>query len=104
MKKENILKILDIASFVTLIVATILVVVFELTGNMFVMKFGIYMYEVCLLLLLVFTALRIFFVYKKEENKDETFVLSKSQKVWLFVRLALIIVAFCITSIILIKF
>lgn len=104
MNRKNILSILDIASFVCLIVATVLVFVFEGTGTESVLKAALYMFEVCLLVLLAFSVMRIIFVFKKEDNKDSEFVLSKKEKIWLFVRLGLSLIAFCVTSVILIIF
>lgn len=98
--KRKFLNILDISSFVSLVIATILVVVFEFTGNTTVLKISVYMYEVCVLMLLVFVASKIYFVYKKEETKDEIFVLTKKQKVWLFVRFALTLLLFCLITVI----
>ena len=89
MDRKKFLSVLDYASFVSLILATILVVVFEFTGTLNVLKASIYVYDACALMLIVFAVSKIVFVYKKEEVKDEIFVLTKSQKVWLFVRMIL---------------
>ncbi len=103
--RREILKYLDYASYIALLIATVLIVVFEVSANMLFYKLGLYMYEVCFLLLIVFTFLRIYSVYKKNAaEEDATFSLSARQKVFLFIKLALILLGFCLTTVMLIKF
>ena len=49
MNKKDILKTLDISSFVSAIIATVLVLIFQFTGNVLVMKYSVIMYVVCFL-------------------------------------------------------
>ena len=100
--KKKILRIFDITSFVSLIAATILVLIFEFGGSVTILQVSMYLYGVCALALLAFSASKIAFVYKKEETKDEMFILTKSQKAWLFVRTALSVLLFCLITVIIV--
>ena len=44
--RREILKYLDYASYIALLIATVLIVVFEVSANMLFYKLGLYMYEV----------------------------------------------------------
>ena len=104
MKRKEILKVLDYVSYIALLVATVLIIVFEVTANLLFYRLGLYMYEVCFLVLIVFTVLRIFTVFKKGANQDEEIALSKGQKAFLIVKLVLTLIGFCLTSAMLIYF
>lgn len=104
MNKKEVLKVIDIASFVAAAIATILVLIFEFTGVVTVLKVGIYMYEVCLLALIVFCGVRMFYAYRKKEEVEDILNLSKKQKIFLIVKFILALIAFSLTTVILIKF
>lgn len=94
MNKKEIIKILDLASFVAVIIATFLVVLFQITGIDFQIKLALVMYDATTLMLSVMFALKLAFSLKKQEDKDELFVLSKKQLGFLITKLALSIIAF----------
>lgn len=103
--RRNLLKYLDYASYIALLVATVLVVVFEISGNMSYFKFGLYVYEACFSMLIIFTAIRIYSVFKKNASaEDATFAISTKQKVVLFIKLFLILVGFCLTTLMIANF
>ncbi len=104
MNKKEVLKLLDYASYIALLIATVLIIIFEVTANMGVYKIGLIVYEVCFLILIVFTIMRISSVFKKEAKEDEDFNLTRGQKTFLIVKLVLVLLGFCLTSTMLIMF
>ena len=74
MNKKDFLKTLDLASFVAIIIATILVFVFQLNGEYIVIKFAIIMYTASFALMTVFYSLTLFFNLKKTTQNDELVV------------------------------
>ena len=70
MSKKEIIKTLDIASFISVIVATILVLIFEFTGEYLVMKYSIIMYDVTFLTLVVVLAFRVHNVFLNQTQKE----------------------------------
>lgn len=70
MTKKDIIKTLDIASFIAVIVATILVFVFQFTGEYLVMKYSIIMYDVTFLTLVVVLSFKVYEVFSKKEIVD----------------------------------
>ncbi len=73
MSKKEILKILDLASFIAAIIATVLVFFFQFTGTYMVMKMSIVMYDVCFLSLSAVLGLNVHTAFSKKsiENKNE---------------------------------
>ena len=75
MNKKDILKTLDIASFVSAIIATVLVLIFQFTGQVSVMKYSIVMYTVCFLMLTIVFSFKVYLAFSKkvqdEENKED---------------------------------
>lgn len=118
MKKDEILKILDIASFIMIIAATVLVVIFEFAGGYGFMKCSIIMYFLGLLLLSVLLGIRVYFAFAKKqinedesntENADETSKtnsaeLSKKQKIGLIAMLAASIAILIFTLVVMILY
>ena len=71
MNKKDILKTLDIATFVSAIVATVLVLIFQFTGNVLVMKYSVVMYTVCFLILTIVLSFKVYFAFSKKEQIEE---------------------------------
>lgn len=70
MTKKDILKTLDLASFISAVVAIILVLVFEFTGNALVMKYSLVMYAVCFLSLVVVLSFKVYFAFSKKYQAE----------------------------------
>lgn len=66
--KQKVLNYLDIACYAALIIATILVIIFEFVASTAVLKVAIVFYAICLALLVAFTGARIYF---SEKAKNE---------------------------------
>lgn len=104
MSKKDIVKTLDIASFVSAVVATLLVLIFQFTGTYMVMKASIIMYAVCFLLLAVLLSLKVHSLFSKKEVSDGETVdeqTSKKQKIISTLLLALDCIAFVLTCVLL---
>ena len=71
MNKKDIIKTLDIASFVSAVIATILVLAFEFVGKYILMKYAIVMYAVCFLTLSVMLGINVYDKFKKQEINAE---------------------------------
>ncbi len=71
MNKKDVIKTLDIASFVSAVIATILVLAFEFAGKYILMKYAIVMYAVCFLTLSVMLAINIHTIFSKKEKVEE---------------------------------
>lgn len=74
MTKKDILKTLDIASFVSAVIATVLVLIFQFTGIVSVMKYSIVMYVVCFLMLTIVLSFKVYMAFSKkyqEENQND---------------------------------
>ena len=105
MKKKDILKTLDIASLVSIFIATVLVIVYQFSANYQVIRFSIVMYAAAFLILTVFYAIKTYFVFAKtKEDGIEIFNLSKKEKGFLIAKLALSGIAFVFTLVILILY
>ena len=107
MNKKEIIKILDIASFAALAIATILVVIFQFTGEYMVMKFSIVLYAVCFLILSVMLGFKVYSLFQNntkeastEENQDENKP-TKKQKALAILCFVLAILAFAFTCVLL---
>lgn len=106
MNKKDFLKTLDLASFVAIIIATILVFVFQLNGEYMVIKFAIIMYTASFALMTVFYSLTLFFNLKKTTQNDELVVedMNKKQRAFLITKIALSAIAFVFTLVIVILY
>lgn len=106
MNKKDFLKTLDLASFVAIIIATILVFVFQLNGEYMVIKFSIIMYAASFALMSVFYSLTLFFNLKKTTQNDELVVedMNKKQRAFLITKIALSAIAFILTLVIVILY
>lgn len=113
MNKKDILKTLDIASFVSAIVATILVLIFQFTGNVLIMKYSIVMYVVCFFMLTIVLSIKVYMTFSKKyqvemaeeniegENFEEN---STKKKILSIVCLVLSVIAFIFTFVMLILY
>ncbi len=70
MNKKDILKTLDISSFVSAIIATVLVLIFQFTGSVAVMKYSIIMYTVCFLILTVVLSIKVYITFSKKHQAE----------------------------------
>lgn len=105
MSKKEILKTLDLAGLVSIAVATLLVVIFQFTGNTNVVKVALVLYAAAFLIATTFFALKTYFVYKKAECDGAVmFELDKKQKAFLITKLCLCFVIFVFTLIVLIMY
>ena len=81
MNKKEILKTLDIAGFVSLAVAPILVFIFQFTGNAQVVKTALVMYAVAFLIITTFYSIKLFFGCKGiKENNEFVVIFEDKQK------------------------
>lgn len=112
MNKKDLLKSFDIASFVAICIATVLVMVFQFTGVYLVLKFAIIMYAASFLILVVLLSFNVHakFAKKKPEqveveenskNQEIEEPIAKKQKVLSIVWLVLAAIAFVLTCVLL---
>ena len=104
MKKKDIIKTIDIASFTAAIVATILVLIFQFTGENLVMKFSIVFYEVCFLALAVVFGFKVYDTFAKKSNDENKEPVSKKDKIMVIAFLSLACVAFVFTCVLLVLY
>ena len=90
MDKLKLIKNLDFLSFVVIILSSILVVMFQVTANVMVLKVGVIFFAISLICLLGFMGI-ILYVYLKE---DKTKV-RKKDKIWLIIKIILTSILFC---------
>ena len=72
MSKKDIFKILDISSFISAIIATVLVLIFQFTGNTLIMKYSIVMYVVCFLMLTIVLSIKVYMAFSKKYQVEMT--------------------------------
>ena len=107
MNKKEVIKTLDISSFVSAVIATLLVLIFEFTGEYMVMKVSIVMYAACFLILITMLSIRVYNTFKKKEVVEGEEVSETSitkQKVTAILLLAGVCVAFIFTCTLLILY
>lgn len=68
MNKKEVIKTLDISSFVSAVIATLLVLIFEFTGEYMVMKVSIVMYAACFLILITMLSIKVYNTFRKKEE------------------------------------
>ena len=101
---KELLKIFDLSSLVSMAIATILVFIFQFTGDSLTVRYALVLYTSAFLLLSVFLALKTIFCFRKikiEENEAE---LSKKDKIFLCIKLALAVVLFVFSLVIFILY
>ena len=105
MNKKDILKTLDIASIVSIFIATLLVFIYQFVGEYQVVRFAVIMYTASFLILTVFYAIKTYFVFSKtQENGEMMFEQTTKDKSFLITKLVLSALAFVFTLIVLILF
>jgi hypothetical protein len=83
MSKKDILKTLDISTFVSATIATVLVSIFQFTGSVAVMKYAIIMYTVCFLILTIVLSIKVYMTFSKKqltEVEEESVELEKTDE------------------------
>ena len=103
MNKKDILNILDITSFISISIATVLVLIFEYAGYISVVTYAIIMYSVSFLILTIFYALKVYCAYKGITIENEKEEYTKKQKTILIIKtiFSLIIFVFALSILIL---
>lgn len=88
MNKKNMLKTLDTASYVSLVIGAILVLVFEFTAKLWILHFSMILFATAFLILCVLCSVKMYFMKNGTKENDEILVdPSKENKTWLIVRL-----------------
>lgn len=104
MNKKDILKVLDIASLVSIAIATVLMFVFQFNGDINLVKYSTVLYVASFLMLSAFYSMKVFFAFSPKTKDDIDFACDKKQKAFLITKLVLAVIAFVLTLIILIMF
>ncbi len=107
MNKKEIIKTLDIASFVSAVIATLLVLIFQFTGEYMVMKASIVMYAACFLLLVTLLSFKVHSVFSKKEKvdgEDDSNEQTSKKKATAIVLLVLASIAFIFTCVFLVLY
>ena len=106
MNKKDFLRTLDLASFVAIVIATILVFIFQLNGEYMVIKFSIIMYTASFALMALFYTLTLVYNLKKATQNDELVVdvMNKKQRALLIAKMVFSIIAFVLTLVIVILY
>ena len=106
MNKKDFLKTLDIASFVAIVIATILVFIFQFNGEYMVVKFAIIMYTASFALMATYYSITLFYNLKKTTQNNELVVedMNKKQRAFLITKSVLSAIAFIFTLVIVILY
>lgn len=97
MSKKNILKTLDNASYVSIVLGAVLVLFFELFAKLLLLKFAIIAFGASFLILMVFNITKLYFMVHEVKENDELLVdKEKESKAWLIVRLVLSVILFAL--------
>ncbi len=104
MNKKEILKVFDLSSLVSLLIATILVIIFQFTGNSLVVRYALVLYTSSFLLLTVFLSIKTIFCFKNIKIDENEAELTKKEKIFLCVKLALAAMLFVFSLIIFILY
>ena len=98
MSKKNMLKTLDLSSYFSLILASILVLIYEFVGEILVMRFSVILYGAAFLMLVVLCVLKLIFMKNETKENDEILVDKTTEsKPWLYVRLVFSAICFAFT-------
>lgn len=88
MTRKNILKTLDQASYISLVVGAILVLVFEFVASLFVFRLAIILFGVAFAILCTLCSFKLYYMKNETKENDELLVdKTKENKTWLIVRL-----------------
>lgn len=88
MSKKDILKTLDNSSYVSLIAGAVLVLLFEFTASLVLLRLSIILFGAAFLILCVLSSMKLLFIKKETKENEELVVdLTKEKKTWIIVRL-----------------
>lgn len=88
MTKKNLLKTLDTASYVSLIVGACLVLIFEFVAELLVLRFSMILFGTAFLILCVLCSLKLYYLKHETKEDDELLINQKNEnKTWIIVRL-----------------
>jgi len=88
MTKKNMLKSLDAGSYFSLIIASVLVLLYEFIGEILIMRFSIILFGAAFLILCVLSTMKLVFMKNETKENDELLVdKTKEKKSWIIVRL-----------------
>lgn len=90
MKNKTILKVIDLSSYLLLIVGAIFIVAFEFSGKMVFLKVSTLLY---ILGLLIFIGFEIYRIYLKKKSGDENVKFTKKQIIFTIFKLVLVVIA-----------
>lgn len=88
MTKKNLLKTLDLASYVSLVIGACLVLIFEFVAKLLIVKFSMILFGTAFLILCVLCSFKLYYLKNATKEDDELLVdPSKENKTWIIVRL-----------------
>lgn len=98
MTKKNMLKSLDAGSYFSLIIASVLVLLYEFIGEVLIMRFSIILFGAAFLMLVALCVMKLIFMKNETKEGDEILVEKTSEsKPWLYVRLVFSAICFAFT-------
>ena len=87
MSKKDMLKTLDNSSYVSLIAGAVLVLFFEFTASLIVLRLAIILFGAAFLILSVLSTMKLIYLKNGTTENDELLVdKNKEKKVWIIVR------------------
>ena len=97
MSKKELLNILDVSSYFSLITAAILELIFQITGILSVFRLAVILTAAAFLILCVLCSMKIFHM-KKQTIENEELLVDKNKEniVWLIVRLVFSAILFAL--------
>lgn len=95
MTKKNILKVLDNASYTSIVAGAFLILLFEIFAKLLLLKFAIVLFAASFLMLIVLCVFKLnFMIHETKENEELLVDKTKERKPWLIVKLVLSSVLF----------
>ena len=95
MNKKNLLKALDSSSYVSVLVAAVLILIFEFTASLILLKLAIILFGASFLMLIVLCSMKLYYMETEIKEGEELLVdKTKESKAWLIVRLCFAVVLF----------
>ena len=83
MSKKDILKTLDNSSYVSLIAGAVLVLLFEFTASLVLLRLSIILFGAAFLILCVLSSMKLVFIKKEiKENEELVVDATKEKKIW----------------------
>ena len=97
MSKKDILKTLDNSSYVSLIAGAVLVLLFEFTASLVLLRLSIILFGAAFLILCVLSSMKLVFIKKEiKENEELVVDVTKEKKTWIIVRLVFSAILFAL--------